>query len=211
MAAHQPELYLSGDEEADAFLVKDPFALLIGMVLDQQVPMERAFSAPYALRERLGGKLGVEQIAAMAPEELSAVFSERPALHRFPGSMSERVQQLARTLLANFGGDAAAVWTSAADGKELLRNVRSLPGFGEQKARIFVALLAKRLSVAPPGWEAAAGAFGAPGSFSSVADIDGPDALARVRQHKAEVKAAIKSVDAQLGSTRRSTRRPAAK
>jgi len=211
MASRAPELYLSGDEKADALLVEDPFALLIGMVLDQQVPMERAFSAPYVLRERLGGELGVEQIAAMAPDTLAAVFSERPALHRFPGAMAERVQLLARRLIENFGGDAAAVWSGAADGKELLRNVRSLPGFGEQKARIFIALLGKRLGVEPPGWRAAAGAFGNPGTFSSVADIDGPDALLAVRQHKAEVKAAVKSVDSQLGTARPGKRRPAAK
>ena len=204
---HVPDLYLSGTSEADAFLAEDPFALLIGMVLDQQVPMERAFSAPMELRDRLGGELTVGGVAAMPTDKLVAAFSERPALHRFPAAMAERTQLLARVLLERFDGDAAAVW-SVPPTAELMHNVRALPGFGEQKARIFIALLAKRLGVTPPGWEAAAGAFGTPGSFSSVADIDGPDALARVRQHKAEMKAAQKSVTAQLGTARRPSRRP---
>jgi len=126
--------------------------------------------------------------------------------------MAERVQLLARMLIDRFDGDAAAVWTTAEDGKALLQNVRSLPGFGEQKARIFIALLGKRLGVTPPGWQAAAGYFGQAGTYFSVADIDGPDALAQVRQHKAELKAAAKSVDPLLGKAPRAgtTRRPRA-
>jgi uncharacterized HhH-GPD family protein len=205
---HLPDLYLSGTAAADTFLAEDPFALLIGMVLDQQVPMERAFSAPYELRTRLNGELSVKGIATMPTDALVAAFSEKPALHRFPAAMAERTQLLARTLLDRFDGDAAAVWERAADGTELMHNVRTLPGFGEQKARIFIALLGKRLGVNPPGWERAAGAFGAAGTFASVADIDGPDALAKVRQHKADVKAAQKSVTAQLGTARRPSRRP---
>lgn len=185
-------LPLSGDPEADELLSADPLALLIGMLLDQQVPMERAFHSPYDLKRRMGGRLDVNEIASMAPDELSALFAERPALHRFPGSMAGRTQELARHLIEHHGGQAAAVWTSAATGQELLSNVKALPGFGEQKARIFVALLAKRLGVKPPGWEEVAGPFGHPGWFS-VADIDGPEALARVREHKKAMKAEAKA------------------
>ncbi|MCU1490159.1 MAG: hypothetical protein JWM85_1564 [Acidimicrobiaceae bacterium] len=187
-------LHLAGEQAADQLLENDPFALLIGMVLDQQVPLERAFSAPLALRERLGGELSVRGVAAIDPEQLAAAFSAKPALHRFPGAMAERVQRLAQLLEERFDGDAAAVWTSASDGTELLANVRSLPGFGEQKARIFVALLGKRLGVRPSGWERAAGSFGEPGSFASVADIDSPEALARVREHKRQMKLAAKAL-----------------
>lgn len=187
-------LYLSGVREADDLLEKDGFALLIGMVLDQQIPLERAFLSPFDLRNRLGGTLDVRAIAAMDPQVLRAAFSERPALHRFPGSMADRVQQLAREIMERFEGDASTVWTKAADGADLLRRVRSLPGFGDQKARIFVALLAKRLGVRPPGWEKAAANFGQPGSFLSIADIDSAAALERVREHKREVKAAMKGL-----------------
>jgi uncharacterized HhH-GPD family protein len=187
-------LYLTGDPAADRLLEDDPFALLVGMVLDQQVPMERAFSAPKELRERLGGRLDAGQVAAMAPDDLAAAFSAKPALHRFPAAMAERVQAVAKLLVERYGGDAAAVWTTAADGAELLANLRSLPGFGEQKAKIFLALLGKRLGVRPPGWERAAGPYGEKGSFVSVADIDGVEALNRVREHKRQMKAAAKSV-----------------
>ena len=189
-------LYLSGDPAADTLLEGDGFALLIGMVLDQQVPLERAFSAPYALRERLGGELSVGAIAAAPLDRLVAAFSEKPALHRFPAAMAERVQRLAQLIEERFGGRAEAVWENAQSGAELLANVRSLPGFGVQKAQIFVALLGKRLAVRPPGWDVAAGQFGEAGSFRSVADIDGPDALAEVREHKRQMKAAARSLAA---------------
>lgn len=200
-------LYLAGDEAADRLLVEDPFALLIGMVLDQQIPLERAFSAPASLKERLGGTLEVESIAAMDPKALSDVFSTKPALHRFPGAMAGRVQLLAQLLLEKYDGDAARVWTDAADGSELLRNVRELPGFGEQKARIFIGLLGKQLAIRPDGWERAAGNFGTAGTFASIADINSPEALLRVREHKAQMKAAQKSAAA-LGTAGRPTRRP---
>ena len=185
-------LPFTGDPDADSLLAADPLALLIGMLLDQQVPMEKAFHSPYDLKERLGGRLDAAEIAAMDPDELSAVFAERPALHRFPGSMAARTQDLCRRLVEEFDGRAEHVWANAPDGQILLANLRSLPGFGEQKARIFVALLAKRLGVQPPGWEEAAGSYGKPGWFS-VADVDGPESLARVRAHKQEMKAAAKS------------------
>ena len=186
-------LYLSTDEAADQLLSEDPLALLIGMVLDQQIPLERAFKSPYDLQQRLGGPLDVASLAAMDPEALADVFGEKPALHRFPRSMAGRVQELCAIVEAEYGGDPAAIWTSAADGTELLSNVKGLPGFGEQKARIFIALLGKQLGVRPPGWEKAASPFGDAGTFRSVADIDSPEALAKVRQYKQKMKAAAKA------------------
>jgi len=182
----------TGDEKADRLLSTDAFALLTGMLLDQQVPMEWAFHGPFDLKARLGGRLDAGAIAAMAPEELVAVFTEKPALHRYPGSMAARTQALCRIIVDDYRGQAKRVWSTARTGTELMANLRSLPGFGEQKARIFTALLAKRLGVKPPGWEEEAGPYGKPGYFS-VADIDGPDALARVREHKAAVKAEAKA------------------
>jgi len=183
-------LYLSGDPEADQFISDDPLALLIGMVLDQQVPLEKAFAGPWILRQRLGTELDAADIAAMDPGRLAALFVERPALHRFPGSMAARVQDLCRVLVEEYGGDAASVWTTAATGEELFKRVKALPGFGEHKARIFVALLAKQFGVRPKGWEKTAGSFGKPGSLASVADIDSPSALIAVREHKRAMKAA---------------------
>src|ERR1700722_9791404 len=162
-------LEISGDADADKFVSEDPLGLLIAMVLDQQIPLERAFKSPADLKERLGGTLDVGAVASMDPDELAAIFSVTPALHRFPGSMARRVQELCRVVIENYGGDAAAVWTSAQDGTQLLANVKALPGFGEQKARIFVALLGKQLGVRPAGWERAAAPFGEAGSFRSVA------------------------------------------
>jgi len=185
-------LLFTDDPEANRLLATDPFALLIGMLLDQQVPMEKAFHSPFDLKERLGGRLDVAAIAEVDPAELAALFAQRPALHRFPGSMASRTQDLARALVERFDGQAERVWTTAATGQELFANLRALPGFGEQKARIFVALLAKRLGIMPPGWDAVAGPYGRTGWFS-VADIDGPESLARVREHKRAVKAEAKA------------------
>jgi uncharacterized HhH-GPD family protein len=186
-------LYLSGDEPADELLTKDPLALLIGMVLDQQIPLERAFKSPFDLQQRLGGSLDAARLASMDPEKLAAVFSETPALHRFPKSMAGRVQDVCKLIVDSYGGDAAAIWNSATTGKELLANVKALPGFGEQKARIFIALLGKQLGVRPPGWEKVASPFGETGSFRSVADIDSPEALTKVRQYKQQQKAKAKA------------------
>jgi len=186
-------LYLSGDPEADAFLSEDPLALLIGMVLDQQVPLERAFSSPRDLRDRLGGQFDAGAIAAMDPAELAEVFSQRPALHRFPASNAGRVQQLCQIIVSDYGGDAASVWEGASSGTDLLRRVRALPGFGEQKAKIFVALLGKQLGVRPSGWQEVSKPFGDKGTHSSVADITSKESLLRVRAHKAEIKAAAKA------------------
>ncbi len=182
-------LWLTGDTEADALLAADPLALLIGMVLDQQIPMERAFRAPFELKERLGGTLDPAAIAAMPPDDLAAVFAAKPALHRFPRSMSGRVQDVCSAVLETYGGDTSAIWTTATDGKQLLAHVKARPGFGDQKARIFVALLGKQFGVRPTGWDTAAGAYGESGSYRSVADIDSPESLAKVRQFKQATKA----------------------
>jgi uncharacterized HhH-GPD family protein len=186
------KLPLTGDPDADRLLEEDPLALLIGMLLDQQVPMERAFRSPYDLKERMGGRLDAAGIASMDTEALAALFRGPPALHRYPGSMAGRTQDLCRVLVERYDGDAAKVWTDAATGRELFANLKALPGFGEQKARIFTALLAKRMGVAPPGWDEVAGPYGQVGHFS-VADVDGPDALAAVREHKKAMKAAAKA------------------
>ena len=185
-------LLFTGDPPADQLLATDPLALLIGMLLDQQVPMEKSFRGPYDLKERMGGRLDAAEIAALDGEALATLFKGPPALHRYPGSMAGRTQDLCRALLERYDGDAAAVWTSAATGQELFANLKALPGFGEQKARIFTALLAKRMGVTPPGWEDVAGPDGELGHFS-VADIDGPEALAAVREHKKAMKAAAKA------------------
>jgi uncharacterized HhH-GPD family protein len=187
------KLHLAQDPKADKLLAEDPLALLIGMVLDQQVPLERAFSAPADLRDRLGGTLDASSLADMDPDHLVELFRQRPALHRFPGSMAGRVQQVCRVITEEYGGDAGAIWGGVTDGGELLARVRALPGFGDQKARIFVALLGKQFGVRPPGWEEASAPFGEKGSFRSVADIDSPEALVTVRQHKKEAKAAAKA------------------
>lgn len=189
----KPALCIAQDPAADELVSKDALALLIAMVLDQQIPLERAFRSPYDLKERLGGRLDAAEVAAMDPEELARVFATPPALHRFPASNAKRVQELCRIVVDEYDGRPERVWTTAADGAELLRRVKALPGFGEQKARIFVALLGKQLGVRPPGWREAAGDFGAEGTFLSVADIDGAESLARVRRYKQEKKAAAKA------------------
>ena len=186
-------IHLTGDKEADALLSKDPLALLIGMVLDQQIPMERAFWAPAELARRLGGPLNAAEIAAADPDEFAALFKERPALHRFPGAMAGRVQAVCAIVADEYGGKAAGLWGTVADGQTLIGRLTALPGFGEQKARIFAALLGKQLGVQPEGWRAATSPFGEAGSYISVADITGPESLAKVRAHKQALKAKAKS------------------
>lgn len=189
-------LYLSGDTEADDLLTNDPFALLIGMVLDQQIPLERAFAAPLTLRTRLKGKLDPKTVAKMDTEKLVAIFCETPALHRFPAAMAERVQRAAQIVVDEYKGDASKIWSTAADGSELMKNLKAIPGFGPQKAQIFAALLAKRLGIRPTGWEKVTGPYGKAKTFMSIADIDGPAARERVREHKREMKAAAKAAAA---------------
>lgn len=185
-------LSLPIDAEAGKLLERSPLALLIGMTLDQQFPMERAFSAPYELGQRLGHEPDARELAEFDPEALAVIFTGPPALHRFPKAMAARVQEVCRVLVDRYDNDAAALWTGAADGKDLFKRVSELPGFGKQKSQIFVALLGKRFGVAPPGWREAAGAYGEEGSFRSVADIVDGDSLARVRAFKQEQKAAAK-------------------
>jgi uncharacterized HhH-GPD family protein len=184
---------LSGNTEADALLSKDPLALMIGMVLDQQVPLEWAFAAPAELKKRLGGKLDPRAIARMDPEDLVKVFVERPALHRYPASMARRVHELCRLVVESYGGKTENIWSGAADASELLARLKKLPGFGDQKARIFLALLGKQLGVRPDGWVEKSTPYGEPESFRSVADIvDGPS-LDRVRTTKQQAKQAAKA------------------
>ncbi len=186
-------IWMPVEPEANELLTRSPLALLIAMLLDQQVPLERAFSAPLDLVRRLGHEPTVAELAEFDPDALGAVFSQRPALHRYPKSMAGRVQDLARLIMAEYGGDAAHVWESATSGAELLRQVAALPGFGAQKAQIFVALLGKQLGVRPPGWREAAGTFGAEGTRFSVADITDSESLGEVRSYKQAMKAAAKA------------------
>jgi uncharacterized HhH-GPD family protein len=184
-----PNLRLAGDPEADALLDENPFALFIGVLLDQQVPMETAFAGPKKIADRIGG-LDATEIADYDPDKFAALCSERPAVHRFPGSMAKRIQALAQIIVDRYDGDAAAVWTAGdPDGPELLRRLKELPGFGEQKAKIFLALLGKQYSVTPKGWRAAAGDYGKAGTHLSVADISDARSLEKVRSYKKQLKA----------------------
>jgi uncharacterized HhH-GPD family protein len=183
---------VTGNPEADKLLSEEPLALMIGMLLDQQVPMEWAFGAPLRLRERLGGRLDATEIAALDPERLETVFRGPPALHRFPGAMGKRTQALCQVLVDDYGGDAAQVWSGVDTGAELLRRLKALPGFGGEKARIFAALLAKRFGVRPTGWEEATAPF-SDDQPRSVADIDSPETLAKVRAWKKLMKAQNKA------------------
>ncbi|MCS0499386.1 HhH-GPD-type base excision DNA repair protein [Protaetiibacter mangrovi] len=189
-----PTLHLTGEPDADRLLSESPLALLIGMLLDQQVPMETAFAGPEKLRVRMGGALDAQTIAGADPEALAELFKEPPAIHRFPGSMAARVQTLCRTVVTDWHGDAAAIWTDGdPDGREILTRLKALPGFGEQKARIFLALLGKQYELEAEGWQQAAGDYAEPGSFRSVADIVDHDSLLTVRAHKKAMKAAAKA------------------
>ena len=184
------KLWLAQDPEADKLLAESPFALLVGMVLDQQIPLERAFAGPKTIADRVGD-LDPAEIADYDPDKFAALCSEKPAIHRFPGSMAKRIQTLARIIVDDYDGDAAAIWTAGdPDGPELLRRLKALPGFGEQKARIFLALLGKQYAVTPKGWRAAAGDFGKAGTHISVADIADARSLDKVRSYKKEMKAA---------------------
>jgi uncharacterized HhH-GPD family protein len=171
---------------ANELLETDPLALLIGMVLDQQVKMEKAFGGPYELKHRLGGRLDVREIASMEPEKLDGIFRERPALHRFPGNMATRVQALCAAVVKDYGGDTASIWRDARDGADLSARISKLPGFGDMKTRIMVSILAKRFGVTPPGWEKYAA------SWHSVADVDSAESMAQAREVKRDMKANAK-------------------
>lgn len=187
-------LAVTGDDDADQLLRDDPLALLLGMLLDQQIPMEWAFIGPHRLKERLGGDLDAAAIASMDPDKLVEVFQQKPSLHRYPKSMGQRTQKLCQHLVEHHGGDASEIWTGAADGADLLKRLKALPGFGEEKSKIFTALLAKRFGIRPGGWEQAAGRF-SDEHHRSVADIDTPDALEQVRAYKQELKSKGKGKD----------------
>ncbi len=187
------KLCLTQDPEADQLLEDDPFALLIGMMLDQQIPMEIAFAGPLKIADRLGG-IDARLIADCDPDRFAELFSQTPAVHRFPGSMAKRVQDLAREIVDTYGGDAAGLWTQGdPDGREVLRRLKALPGFGEQKARIFLALLGKQYGVDPHGWRAAAGDYGKAGTYMSIADVVDKASLEQVRAYKKKMKAAAKA------------------
>jgi uncharacterized HhH-GPD family protein len=193
MLAGMSDLYLAQQPAADQMLREDPLALLIAMLLDQQIPLEKAFMGPYVLAERLGvTRLDAAAIADHDPQDFAAIYTRPPAIHRFPGSMAERTQKLCRAIADSYNDDAAAVWSGVSDGKDLLKRVEALPGFGKQKAQIFVALLGKQFGVQPAGWKEAAGTFGEDGSFRSVADIVDAPSLSKVRDYKKQLKAAAK-------------------
>jgi uncharacterized HhH-GPD family protein len=186
-------LRLTGDPEADQLLTDDDNALLIGMVLDQQVPMEKAFSGPLVIAQRMGGPFDVAKIAAMSEEEFVALCSQRPAIHRFPAAMAKRIRQVCSVLAEEYDGQAANIWKDAQSGEEIKNKLSRLPGFGADKAAIFTAVLGKLRGVTPDGWRNAAGYYGEPGTFRSVADIVDDDSLRRVRETKKSVKAAKKA------------------
>ena len=187
------KLQLVQDPAADALLEGNPFALLVGMMLDQQIPMEVAFAGPKKIADRMGD-VDARDIADYDPEKFVALFSERPAVHRFPGSMATRLQALAQAIVDDYDGNAAALWTAGEpDGSEVLRRLKALPGFGEQKARIFLALLGKQYGVTPTGWREAAGDYGKAGTHMSVADVVDTGSLEKVRSFKKQAKAAAKA------------------
>jgi uncharacterized HhH-GPD family protein len=185
-------LRLCFDDRGDALLARDPFALVTGMLLDQQMPMERAFLGPWKLAERMGttDRLDVARIAAYDPEEFAALVATPPAVHRFPGSMAGRIQGLAKHVVVEYAGDTAAIWRSVPSGDALYHRLLDLPGYGDQKARILLALLGKQLGVRPRGWRQAAGAYGDARSTRSVADVTDAASLAAVRSFKQAAKAA---------------------
>ena len=189
-------LHLTGDDAADTLLSEDPFALLVGMLLDRQTAMEAAFAGPAKIRDRVGS-LDAETLAGYEPDAFVEVFKQTPAVHRFPGSMAGRVQTLAGVVAEDWHGDAARIWTEGdPDGAEVLRRLKALPGFGEQKAKIFLALLGKRMGLTAAGWREASAPYGEEGSLKSVADIVDPESLARVRESKRAAKVAAKEAAA---------------
>ena len=180
-------IHITGDPDADQVLTDSPFALVVGMMLDQQYPMEHAFRGPHKVLTRFGS-IEPGPIAAADPEEFATLCSTPPAIHRYGRSMAGRLQSLARLVEETYDGHAERLWTEAGSGAELFDRVQALPGFGKQKAQIFVALLAKQLDVRPPGWEKVAGAYAEDG-YRSVADVTDPASLQKVRDFKKAKKA----------------------
>ncbi len=189
-------LKVTGDDAADELINSDPLALLLGMMLDQQINMEKAFRGPSVIVERTGRPLDAGYLAALDPEEMATIFSLKPAIHRFPGSMAKRAQDLCQHVVDNYDGDAERIWTEATSGRNLVVRLGEVPGYGPEKAKIFVAILAKRFDVQPYGWKAAAGAF-SDNKPRSVADIDSIDRLKEVRDHKKALKAKGKNKQGQ--------------
>ncbi|MET8862487.1 HhH-GPD-type base excision DNA repair protein [Nonomuraea sp. NPDC004580] len=185
-------IQLAQRSEANELLGRSPFALLVGMLLDQQIPMEWAFTGPYTISERLGRDLTAQEVASYGPEAFTALLADKPAVHRYPKSMAARIQQLAAYIVEHYDGRPENIWADAADGQELVKRLIALPGYGKQKAQIFLALLGKQLGVQPSGWREAAGLYGEEGSYRSVADVVDADSLARVRAAKQEAKRAAK-------------------
>lgn len=183
-------IHITGDPHADQVLTDSPFALLLGMLLDQQFPMERAFAGPAKLLERFG-TLEPGEIASADPEKFVSLCAQPPAVHRFPGSMAGRIQAVARIVATEYDGQAARIWLEAADGPDLLRRMTALPGFGRQKAQIFIALLAKQVGTRPEGWETAGGDYSLAG-HRSVADVVDAASLEKVRSYKKQQKAAAR-------------------
>ncbi|BAL92085.1 hypothetical protein AMIS_68650 [Actinoplanes missouriensis 431] len=181
------------DAEANALLDRDPLAVLIGLTLDQQITMEKAFTSPHVLAQRLGHVPTATELAEFDPEALLAIFSEPPALHRFPKAMAARVQEVCRVLVDRYDGEAANLWAGVGSGAELYQRIFALPGFGKQKAQIFVALLGKQCGVQPAGWREAAGGYGDADAYRSVADIVDEESLGKVRAYKKQVKAEAKA------------------
>ena len=179
-------LYFTDDDEANALLARDPLALLVGLALDQQVTVQKAFAGPRELERRLS-RLDAADIAGMDPGELERVFAERPAIHRFPGSMAKRVQELCRTIVSEYGGRAERVWTEAADGADLERRLRGLPGFGDMKVRTALAILAKRFGVRPEGIDDVLP------EHRTLGDVDSPEALAEYQAAKRAYKASLRA------------------
>lgn len=197
MLGRMARLWLAQDQAADELLERDPLALMIGMLLDQQIPLEKAFKGPHVLAERLGvSRLDAAALAGHDPEEFGRLFATPPAIHRFPGSMAERTQKLCRAIAEDYDGDAARVWTEAKDAKDLLKRLGELPGFGKMKAQIFIALLGKQFKIQPRGWREAAGEYGKQGSLRSVADIIDAASLQKVREFKKQMKASAKTASA---------------
>lgn len=204
-------MHLGSTEAANDLLARDPLALLIGMLLDQQIPMEKAFTSPAVLAERLGvGRLDARQLAELDPETLVELFRRPPALHRYPKAMAERTQALCRVIAEQYDNEAAALWSSARTGAELVAAVAALPGFGPQKAKIFTALLGKQFGVRPRGWRAACGDYGKDG-FRSIADVVDEESLQRVRQTKQAAKAAAKTAAAKTAAAKTAAKNPAAR
>lgn len=188
-----PTLWLAQQPEADELIARDPFALLIGMILDQQIPLERAFRAPMILKERLGGRLDVELVATMNPDDLKDAFSLAPALHRFPAANAERVQKAAQIIMEEYDANAELVWKRPTTGEQLVKDISRLPGFGKTKAQIFAALLAKQFGIKPRGWKRATDPFGKRGVYISIADIVDEASWRKTREYKQSLKAAKKA------------------